>query len=160
MSKRRQLPCTQPASLRGMTTGKGNRNKHVFTVKVHTYESRAVTSMLQELGERRLVGRQPARPSEPDHVTIQVGGGCHSYVHRSGQQVRTEVSSWRPHGRSPPGSSVPGILQARVLGVGGHALLQGNLPHPGIELASPVSPYTAGQILYPLSHRGSPPIPN
>ena len=31
----------------------------------HTYESCAVTSMLQELGEGRLVGGQPARPSEP-----------------------------------------------------------------------------------------------
>ena len=36
---------------------------------------------------------------------------------------------------SPPGSSVHEILQARILGC--HALLQGNLPNPGIELRSP-----------------------
>ena len=48
---------------------------------------------------------------------------------------------------SPPGSSVHGILQARLLewkkkkkkntGVGSHSFLQGNLPDPGIEPASP-----------------------
>ena len=31
-----------------------------FQGQGHTYESRAVTSMLQELGEGRLVGGQPA----------------------------------------------------------------------------------------------------
>ena len=36
---------------------------------------------------------------------------------------------------SPPGSSVHEILQARILGC--HALLQENLPNPGIELRSP-----------------------
>ena len=41
---------------------------------------------------------------------------------------------------SPPGSSVPGILQARMLEWVAIFLLQGNLPDSGIEPASPVSP--------------------
>ena len=44
---------------------------------------------------------------------------------------------------SPPGSSVHGILQARIL-EGCHALLQGDLPNPGIELAYLLSPALAG----------------
>ena len=36
---------------------------------------------------------------------------------------------------SPPGSSIHGILQARVLGC--HFFLQGNLPDPGMEPRSP-----------------------
>ena len=43
---------------------------------------------------------------------------------------------------SPPGSSVHGILQARML-VGCYALLQGNLPNLGIEPASLTSPALA-----------------
>ena len=39
---------------------------------------------------------------------------------------------------SPPGSSVRGILQARIL-VWGVISFSGDLPNPGIELASPVS---------------------
>ena len=38
-----------------------------------------------------------------------------------------------PTDYSPPGSSVHGILQARITGVGCHSLLQGNLPDPGIK---------------------------
>ena len=57
---------------------------------------------------------------------------------------------------SPPDSSVHGILQARTLGVGCHALLQGIFPDPGIELESPVAPALQADSL-PLSHRGSPP---
>ena len=39
---------------------------------------------------------------------------------------------------SPPGSSVRGILQARIL-VWGVISFSGDLPNPGIELTSPVS---------------------
>ena len=35
------------------------------------------------------------------------------------------------------GSSVHGILQARIPGVDTHSLLQGNLPNPGIKRRSP-----------------------
>ena len=38
---------------------------------------------------------------------------------------------------SPLGSSVRGILQARILGVGCRALLQGDLPYPGSKPRSP-----------------------
>ena len=49
----------------------------------------------------------------------------------------SRVRLYDPMGCSPPGSSVPGILQARITGVGCQALLQGNLPNPGIEPGSP-----------------------
>ena len=128
-----------------------------FQGQGHTYESRAVTSMLQELGKGRLVGGQPARPSEPDYVTIQVGGGRHSYVHRSRQWVRTSVSLWRPHGLQP----------ARLLclcrqesweWVAMPSSRGSSPPRDGTHISC-VS-CTAGWILYPLSHQGSPPIPN
>ena len=45
---------------------------------------------------------------------------------------------------SLPGSSVPGDSPGKNTGVGGHALLQGNLPDPGIKLASLMSPAWAG----------------
>ena len=38
---------------------------------------------------------------------------------------------------SPPGSSVHGDSPGKITGVGCHALLQGNLPNPGIEPRSP-----------------------
>ena len=37
----------------------------------------------------------------------------------------------------PPGSSVYGDSPGKNIGVGCHALLQGNLPNPGIEPKSP-----------------------
>jgi len=50
-----------------------------------------------------------------------------------------------------PGSSVHGILQARI-GMGFHALLQGVLPTQG----SNPSLLHCRQIIYHLSHQGSP----
>ena len=55
---------------------------------------------------------------------------------------------------SPPGSSVHGDSPGKNTGVGCHALLQGDLPNPGIEPRSPA----LQQILYCLSHHGSPRI--
>ena len=52
---------------------------------------------------------------------------------------------------SPPGSSIHGISQARLLGVGCHLLLQGDLPDPGIK---PMSPAWKADSL-PLSYDGS-----
>ena len=52
---------------------------------------------------------------------------------------------------SPPGSSVQGILQARVLRVGCHALLQGIFPSQGLNLGL----LHFRQILYYLNHQGS-----
>ena len=40
-----------------------------------------------------------------------------------------------PVDHSPPGSSVLGDSPGKNTGVGCHALLQGNLPHPGIKPA-------------------------
>ena len=53
---------------------------------------------------------------------------------------------------SPPGSSVHGDSPGKNTGVGCHALLQGNLPHPGIKLASPAR----GAVSFPLSQREAP----
>ena len=50
-----------------------------------------------------------------------------------------------PMDHSLPGSSVHGILQARKMGC--HALLQGNLPNPGLEPMSLKSPALAGGFL-------------
>ena len=53
---------------------------------------------------------------------------------------------------SLPGSSVHGILQARILGVDSHTLFQGIFLTQG----SNPSPLHCGQILYHLSHKGTP----
>ena len=56
---------------------------------------------------------------------------------------------------SPPGSSVHGDSPGKKTGVGCYFLLQGNLPDPGIEPRSRVSPALQTDSL-PLSHLGSP----
>ena len=57
---------------------------------------------------------------------------------------------------SPPGFSVHGILQARILDWVSCALPPpGDLPNPRIEPTSLTSTCTGRQILYPLSHPGS-----
>ena len=57
---------------------------------------------------------------------------------------------WDPMDYSPPGSSVHGISQARIL-EGCHFLLQGSLPAQGLNLLSPA--LQADSLL--LSHWGS-----
>ena len=52
---------------------------------------------------------------------------------------------------SPPGSTIPGILQARTL-VGCHFLLQGIFPTQGLNPGL----LHCRQMLYPLSHQGRP----
>ena len=56
--------------------------------------------------------------------------------------------------RSPPGSSLYGILQARIL-VGCHFLLQGIFPHLGVEPVSQV-PCIGRQVLYHQCYLWSP----
>ena len=56
--------------------------------------------------------------------------------------------------RGPPGSFVHGIFQARILEWVATSS-PGDLPTPGIEPSSPVSPALAGRSL-PLSHLRSP----
>ena len=65
------------------------------------------------------------------------------------------VSQWcltlcDPTDCNPPGSSVHGDSPGKNIGIGCHALLQGNLPNPGI--------LQCRWILYWLSHWGSPRI--
>ena len=55
---------------------------------------------------------------------------------------------------SLPGSSVHGILQARILGWVAISFSLGDLPNPGIESSSPVSPALQVDSL-PLSYLGS-----
>ena len=57
-----------------------------------------------------------------------------------------------PMDYSPPGSSVHGVLQARILEWGCHALPQGVFPIQGSNLDL----LPCRWILYPLSHLGSP----
>ena len=45
---------------------------------------------------------------------------------------------------SPPGSSLPGILQARIL----EWVAMGNLPDPGMETESLISPSLGRWVLY------------
>ena len=52
---------------------------------------------------------------------------------------------------SPPGSSVPGILQAKIL-EWGNFLLQGIFQTQGLSLGL----LHCRRVLYPLSHQGSP----
>ena len=52
---------------------------------------------------------------------------------------------------TPPGSSIHGILQARILEWGGHVLLQGIFPTQGLNPGLP----HCRRILYCLSHQGS-----
>ena len=66
-----------------------------------------------------------------------------------------------PYGLNPPGSSVHGILQARILEWVAISFsrellpVQESLPNPGIKPVSPVSPALQADSL-PLSHQGSP----
>ena len=61
------------------------------------------------------------------------------------------LTLWNPMECSPPGSFVHGDSPGKNTGVGCHALLQGNLPHPGI---TPKSPSLLADS-YHLSHQGS-----
>ena len=54
---------------------------------------------------------------------------------------------------SPPGFSVHGDSPGKNTGVGCHALLQGNLPDPGIEPMYPMAPALQADSLL-LSHQG------
>ena len=53
-------------------------------------------------------------------------------------------NSSRPHGLQPARFLCPWDSPGKNPGVGGHVLLQGNLPHPGTIPVSPVSPALAG----------------
>ena len=59
-----------------------------------------------------------------------------------------------PMGHSPPGSLVHRILQARVTGVGSST---GDLPNPGVELPSAMSPALQADVL-PSEPPGKPKI--
>ena len=52
--------------------------------------------------------------------------------------------SLQPHGLSPPGSTVHGIFQARILEWVPFSS-PGDLPDPGVKPASPESPASAGR---------------
>ena len=58
-----------------------------------------------------------------------------------------------PKDCSPPGSSVHGVIQARILGWVAISSSR-DLPDPGIELASRVSPALAGGFFTPMPPDG------
>ena len=68
------------------------------------------------------------------------------------ESLRLCLTRCNPFDCSPPGSSVHGILQARVTGVGCHSLLQG----PFLTQGSNLGLLHCRQILYHLNHQGSP----
>ena len=76
----------------------------------------------------------------------------HSFVPRKKVKVEVHPTLCNLMDWSLPGSSVPGILQAKNTGVGCHFLLQGIFPTQG---SNPGLPHCR-QILYHLSHEGSP----
>ena len=53
-------------------------------------------------------------------------------------------NSLKSHGLSPANPFCPSDSPGKNIGVGGHALLQGDLPDPGIEPTSLMSPALAG----------------
>ena len=59
--------------------------------------------------------------------------------------VHTHSSRGRPHGLEPTKLHHPWDFPGKNTGVGCHGLLQGNLPNPGIEPTSVVSPALAGE---------------
>ena len=52
---------------------------------------------------------------------------------------KSVVSNWDPMDCSPPGSSVHGTLQARIMEWVSHSLLQGIFPTQGLNLVSRIA---------------------
>ena len=116
----------------------------------------------------------PMQP-HPTSLCMDTGGCTHTHTHQHLLQRSTQGSTlcfiacddvWvcakplqscltlcHPMDCSPPGSSVRGILQARVLEWVARPS-PGDLPNPGIEPVSPMAPVLQADSL-PLSHRGS-----
>ena len=65
------------------------------------------------------------------------------YAAAAAKSLQSCLTLCDPRDSSPPGSSVSGILQARILEWLPYPP-PGDLPHPGIELASLTSPALAG----------------
>ena len=84
----------------------------------------------QELAEMRQGGKVPV-------CLIVIGSGQGMSEGKFSGVMKVSVSLWDPLDCSPPGSSVHGILQARILEWVAISLLQGDLPDPGIEPRSP-----------------------
>ena len=66
--------------------------------------------------------------------------------------IQSCLTLCNPMDGNPPGSSVHGILQARILGVGCHSLLQGIFPTQGSNLGLS----HCRQNIYHLNHQESP----
>ena len=112
--------------------------------------------------------QQPTRLLHPwDCPGKNTGVGCHFLLQcmkvKSESEVQLCPTSSDPMDYSLPGSSVPGIFQARVLewvaiafskdsGVGSYSLLQGIFLTQGLNLGL----LHCRQILYCLSHKESP----
>ena len=96
------------------------------------------------------------------HLSHQGSPSYHYYDHYSEQSTNFACICAKllqsclilcdPMNCSPPGSSFHGILHARIVEWVAISLLQGNLPKPGMELMSPMSPALQVDAL-PLSHQ-------
>ena len=77
-------------------------------------------------------------------------------THRVREEVTQSRLTLHPRGLQPTRPLHPWDSPGKSTGVGGHFLLQGNLPNAGTEPTSPVSPALAGGLL-PAEPPGSPP---
>ena len=84
-----------------------------------------------------------------------LGPGVDAYTLSCGQSLRSCLTLCKPMDCSPPGSSVHGIHQARMAGVGLSCHSAGDLLHSRTEPVSPKSPPLQANSLL-LSHLGSP----
>ena len=92
-------------------------------------------------------GRAPERePAVPNGLFSSLAGILPDDLAFCVCQVTSVVShSLGPHGLQPTRLLCPWDSPGKNTGVGSHALLQGNLPDPGIELVSLTSPALAGR---------------
>ena len=72
-------------------------------------------------------------------------GTCRGWM--PAKSLQSCLTLWDPMDHSPPSSSVHGILQARITGVGCHALLQGIFPMQGSDSCLLCLPVLAGGFL-------------
>ena len=87
---------------------------------------------------------------------------CAEPLERARASARCAVTSvtsdsLRPHALQPARLLCPWGSPGKNNGAGGHALLQGILPDPGMASASPMSPALAGGF-FTLGHFGRPPL--
>ena len=97
----------------------------------------------------------PSWPQTKDRRVLAFSAACNLlFSHLKVKVAHSCLTLYHPMDCSPPGSSVLGILQARIQESGSCFLLQGIFPTQGLNPGL----LHCRQILYCLSHQGSPRI--